>query len=58
MIHSITKPLVHITTVLDSIGKGNRKKRIEELEKNEFGMIGASINRMLDNVDTMNHRIF
>lgn len=58
IIHSITRPLVQITTVLDDIGKGNRKNRIKIREQNEFSIISDSINSMLDNLDQVNHRIF
>ncbi len=58
MIQSITKPLKHITSVLDTIGGGKRKQRIQVDNNNEFGTISESINTMLDNVDIMNHRIF
>lgn len=58
MILSITRPLKHITSVLDTIGCGKRKQRIEIINKNEFGIISESINTMLDNVENMNFRIF
>ncbi|MDF2485586.1 MAG: integral rane sensor signal transduction histidine kinase [Herbinix sp.] len=58
MLHCISKPLANITSTLARIGNGERKKRIEMIEQNEFGVIGESINTMLDNVDNMNHRIF
>jgi two-component system sensor histidine kinase YesM len=58
MIRSISRPLTSITSVLDSIGNGKRKQRIEIVDKNEFGIISESINTMLDNVESMNQRIF
>lgn len=58
MFRSISRPLVNITQTLTIIGNENRKERIREIEKNEFGIIGESINTMLDNIDKMNHKIF
>ena len=58
IIYSISKPIRHINAALDIIGKGKRKQRINYTAKNEFGAISESINTMLDNVETMNRRIF
>ncbi len=58
MVYSITKPIKHITSALDTIGHGKRKQRIDYTAKNEFGVISESINNMLDNVEVMNRRIF
>lgn len=58
MVYSITKPIKHITSALDTIGHGKRKQRIDYAAKNEFGVISESINNMLDNVEVMNRRIF
>lgn len=58
MFRSISRPLVNITNTLAIIGNENRKERIKEIDRNEFGIIGESINTMLDNMDKMNHRIF
>ncbi|MFV0342418.1 MAG: histidine kinase [Anaerocolumna sp.] len=58
MVYSISKPIKHITSVLDTIGKGKRRQRVDYIAKNEFGVISKSINTMLDNVEVMNRRIF
>ncbi len=58
MTNSITRPLDQITEALDKIGNENRKHRIVVTEQNEFGIIADRINTMLDNIYSLDRRIF
>ncbi|MDX2128657.1 MAG: ATP-binding protein [Chloroherpetonaceae bacterium] len=47
---SISKPIVKLTAVTDSIAKGNLSQRAEVKERNEIGQLAASFNLMTENL--------
>jgi methyl-accepting chemotaxis protein len=46
----ITNPLTQINTILDNIAQGDMTKRLDDSQKDEFGELATSLNRVTDNL--------
>lgn len=58
IIHNITSSVNHLVRQMEDLGKHGMHGRITIYRHNEIGKISVEINRMLDEIDKLNHNIF
>jgi len=58
IMNNITNPILNLIEFTKSVGKVNRKKRIQLDYENEVGILAKYINKMLDDLENTNLKIF